>query len=185
MARYLMQHPNGYVYPYTPALANRKDMSEISVEEAAKRLVSQTKGNVIPAPTAVPVEKMDIDGVATQMDRLREERDKALALLGIQPEDLYRDETPPESRVIMDEPPDAGEPQVEAPTPPKSIPPSEIINKLEAIQKQGRGKVQVELLMRQHFGYEVDRREKLDTIVGKAIGYIQSKTPQPVEATAS
>jgi len=189
IVRYLMQHPSGYIYAWTEVLSLRKDMSEIAPEEALKRLASQAKGNVIPAPTAVPIGKVDVEGVADQLEKLREQRDRALALLGMKPGDLFKDETPPEGRVIMDVPSNEGESAEETPGPSvdgsNHVSPSDIIGQLDKIRKEGRGKVQVENMMREHFGYEVDRREKLDTIVEKAIGYIQSQVPQHAEeATA-
>lgn len=155
MPRYLMMHPSGYVYAWTEIQSKRKDMVEISEEEAQRRLPAQARGK--PARTVgqeLKVIAAEVPEVATGL------KEKANALADNWGEGPASTEETPEALETEpeEEPTSADE---------KDIDPD--IKMLEQIRVVGKGKAQVELYMLEKYGIDVDRRLKLDALVDQAI----------------
>lgn len=152
MGRFLMQHPSGYVYSWTEIQSKRKDMVEISEEEAKRRLPAQARGK--PTRTVGQELKVIAAEVPEPATGLKEKTEI--------PED---DQGPP-----IQEMPEAVEMETEEkPTSAdeKDIDPD--IKMFEKIRRVGKGKAQIELYMLEKYGIDVDRRFKLDELVDQAI----------------
>jgi archaellum component FlaD/FlaE len=142
MRRYLKQMPGGYIYSWTPLQAERRDMVEISEEQALKELPTQIRPTK-PKPVEVPVEEVPVQLTAT---------------------DTKSDD---EGKVIMDDDKEEvpGDDKEEGDS--SKVDPD--IAFLENIRKVGRGKQQIEAFMRQRYNIEVDRRFKLNELVDQAV----------------
>jgi len=138
----------------------------------------------------------EVEGLKAHIKELETQLNTALSLLGM-PQDKLLDLTDDgEGRVIMDEEEvEAGEPpvdeydkgagitipgSVDAPDEVTDLKPIEVpgvgeatvdpeIAMLEDILKRGKGKAEIEAYMLEKYGIDVDRREKLDTLVDQAI----------------
>lgn len=149
MPRYLMQHPSGYVYGWTEIQAKRKDMVEISEEEAKRRLPAQAKGK--PARTV----GQELKVIAAEVPELATGLKEKVEVPSIQemPEPVELPHEMPLSdelkEVVQSTDPD--------------------IKMLEEIRIVGKGKAKIELYMLEKYGIDVDRRFKLDELVDQAI----------------
>lgn len=153
MPRFLMQHPSGYIYGWTEIQSKRKDMVEISEEEANRRLPAQAKGK--PARTVGQELKVIAAEVPEPVSGLKEKVEI--------PEE--GDQNPP-----IEEMPETVEMETEdKPTSAdeKDIDPE--IKMLEQIRVVGKGKAKIELYMLEKYGIDVDRRLKLDALVDQAV----------------
>jgi len=153
MPRFLMQHPSGYIYGWTEIQSKRKDMVEISEEEANRRLPAQAKGKPartvgqelkviaaeVPEPSVKPAtrlkEKMEVAPATEEMPEAVQ---------------MEADLTAGESKSIEED-----------------IDPE--IKMLEQIRVVGKGKAKIELYMLDKYGIDVDRRLKLDALVDQAV----------------
>ena len=199
MPRFLRQATSGYIYDYTETLAKRKDMMEISEGLAIKirNNISMRRPGLINVsletigdeaagnpPDNAPNE---VEGLKAHIKELETQLNTALSLLGMPQDKLLDLADDGEGRVIMDEETEplvddyekgAGITIPEAVT--ADLKPIEVpgvedatvdpeIAMLEDILKRGKGKAEIEAYMLEKYGIDVDRREKLDTLVDQAI----------------
>ena len=134
----------------------------------------------------------EVEGLRAHIKELETQLNTALSLLGMPQDKLLDLADDGEGRVIMDEDEEGTEPGVEeyekgtgitvpgdsdekaGPEPIKVPGVEEVtvdpdIAMLEDILKRGKGKAEIEAYMLEKYGIDVDRREKLDTLVDQAI----------------
>lgn len=146
MAKYLMQHPSGYIYMWTELQAKRKDMIEINEEEAKKRLPAQAKGKPVKASG------QELKIIAAE----------APEPVSVKPATGLK-----EMPEVVDMPPTDEAPQdVVQPISDDTDPD---IKMLEEIRIVGKGKAKIELYMLEKYGIDVDRRLKLDVLIDQAV----------------
>ena len=142
MTKYL-KNKSGYVIIWAKRAAQRKEMVEISEEEALKLLVEQQKTHAQKMADESKVEK-------PKAEKTVEEPEEES---GIVIDDLKKGQALPEeaetSELPVEEDPD--------------------IKMLEEIRIVGKGKAKIELWMLEKYGINVDRRFKLDELVNQAI----------------
>ena len=143
--RYLKQAKSGYVTLWAPRAAKRKDLYEISEEEALRLLPEQQKTH------AQKMAEKDRAEKAKQAAPIAEPETEETA---IDEEPIVEDTT---EEPIVDTVPETTD-DIDAD-----------IKMLEEIRVKGRGKAQVEIYMKETYGIDIDRRLNLNTLVDQAI----------------
>lgn len=144
--RYLKQAGSNYVVIWAKRAAQRKDMIEISEEEALKLLVEQQKTHAQKMADESKVEKPKVE--ETVEEKLMDEPSIVI-------DDLKKGQELPEEAAANKEP--------------KPVKEDADIKMLKEIRIVGKGKAKIELWMLEKYGINVDRRFKLDQLVDQAI----------------
>lgn len=153
MTRYLKQHGSDYVTIWHPIAAKRKDMVEISEDEARKLLAEQHKSKeqrIADGTWAVPQGEPMPNEIIKPLQSVEPE------VAGLKEPESERPE--PKTTEAMP----AEEPQPWFPDDPD-------IQMLEEIRRVGKGKARVEQYMMNTYGIDIDRRLRLDELVDQAI----------------
>ena len=139
--KYLKQYKTNYVIIWAPVAAKRKDMVEITKEDALKLLAEQQKTHNQKMADETKVVKVEAE------ELVEEPKEEASIVI----DEVEKGQELPED--------DTKESDEEDPD----------IKMLEEIRIVGKGKAKIELYMLEKYSINVDRRFKLDELVNQAV----------------